>query len=130
MKKMYIYEPAMCCPTGLCGVSVDPELLRISTVVSNLKNNGIEVIRYNLTNNALEFMKNVEVNKLLNEQGMDVMPITIVDGEIVKKGAYPTNEELMTLLNVPRSYLGLEPIKGKIVKKENNHCGCSGKGCC
>lgn len=130
MKKMFIYEPAMCCPTGLCGVSVDPELLRISTIQSNLKNNGIEVVRFNLSNSPLEFMKNVEVNKLLNEGGMDVLPITVVDGEIVKVGAYPSNEELMTFLNVPRSYLGLEPIKGKIVKKKNNDCGCSGKGCC
>ena len=29
MKTMKIFEPAMCCPTGLCGVSVDPELLRV-----------------------------------------------------------------------------------------------------
>lgn len=130
MKKMFIYEPAMCCPTGLCGVSVDPELLRISTIQSNLKNNGIEVVRFNLSNSPLEFMKNVEVNKLLNEGGMDVLPITVVDGEIIKVGAYPSNEELMTFLNVPRSYLGLEPIKGKILKKKNNDCGCSGKGCC
>lgn len=130
MKKMFIYEPAMCCPTGLCGVSVDPELLRISTIQSNLKNNGIEVVRFNLSNSPLEFMKNVEVNKLLNEGGMDVLPITVVDGEIVKVGGYPSNEELMTFLDVPRSYLGLEPIKGNIVKKKNNDCGCSGKGCC
>lgn len=33
MKKMKIFEPAMCGPTGLCGMGVDPELLRISTVL-------------------------------------------------------------------------------------------------
>ena len=43
MKTMKIYEPAMCCPTGLCGVGVDPELLRISTVLNTLKQNGVEV---------------------------------------------------------------------------------------
>ena len=48
MKKMFIYEPAMCCPTGLCGVSVDPELLRLSTVISSLQKNGIEIKRYSL----------------------------------------------------------------------------------
>lgn len=37
MKKMSIYEPALCCETGLCGVNVDPELLRITTVLNNLK---------------------------------------------------------------------------------------------
>ena len=43
MKKMNIYEPAMCCPTGVCGVGVDPELLRISTVLNNLKKKGVEI---------------------------------------------------------------------------------------
>ena len=43
MKEMQIFEPAMCCETGLCGVGVDPELLRISTVLNNLKNNGVVV---------------------------------------------------------------------------------------
>lgn len=49
MKKMFIYESAMCCSTGLCGVSFDPELLRISTVISSLEKNGIKIERYNLT---------------------------------------------------------------------------------
>lgn len=48
MKKMSIYEPALCCETGLCGVNVDPELLRITTVLNNLKNKGIIIARYNL----------------------------------------------------------------------------------
>ena len=43
MKNIEIFEPAMCCSTGLCGVSVDPELLRISTVLNTLKERGIEV---------------------------------------------------------------------------------------
>lgn len=50
MKTMFIYEPAMCCETGLCGVGIDPELLRISTAISNLKKQGIKVERYNLNN--------------------------------------------------------------------------------
>ena len=49
MKKMQIFEPAMCCPTGLCGVGVDPELLRISAVLNSLKKNGVTVDRFNLT---------------------------------------------------------------------------------
>ena len=49
MKRMSIYEPAMCCDTGVCGVNVDPELVRISTVINNLKKNGITIERYNLS---------------------------------------------------------------------------------
>jgi hypothetical protein len=46
MKNMKIFEPAMCCPTGLCGVGVDPELLRISTVLDTLKRHGVIVDRH------------------------------------------------------------------------------------
>ena len=62
MKKITIYEPAMCSPTGLCGVGIDQELLRISTVVSSLEKNGVISERYNLTNSPQEFIKNQEVN--------------------------------------------------------------------
>lgn len=64
MKKMFIYEPAMCCSTGLCGVSVDPELLRLSTVISSLQKNGVEITRYNLTSAPMAFVNNKEVNRL------------------------------------------------------------------
>ena len=67
MKTMFIYEPAMCCESGLCGVGIDPELLRISTVISNLKKQGIKVDRYNLNNFPQEFVKNQDINRLINE---------------------------------------------------------------
>ena len=34
MKKIEIFDPAMCCSTGVCGPGVDPELLRMATMVS------------------------------------------------------------------------------------------------
>lgn len=58
MKKMIIFDPAMCCSTGVCGPGVDPELLRVSTVLSNLKKNGIQVERYNLSHNPEAFVHN------------------------------------------------------------------------
>ena len=38
MKKIEIFDPAMCCPTGLCGTNIDPELMRIAVVIETLKN--------------------------------------------------------------------------------------------
>ena len=83
MKKMQIFETAMCCSTGLCGVGVDPELLRISTVLNALKKNGIEVDRFNLSGSPQEFVDNKVINKFINEKGVDDLPVTILDGEIV-----------------------------------------------
>jgi len=124
MSKMYIYEPAMCCPTGLCGVGIDPELLRISTVLNTLKKNGIEVERYNLSNSPMEFMTNAAVNTLLNEKGVDILPITVFDGNIVITARYPANDEFIKLFNLPKDMLN-DPIK----PKKTGGCGCKG-GCC
>ncbi|MFA6819883.1 MAG: arsenite efflux transporter metallochaperone ArsD [Bacteroidaceae bacterium] len=129
MKKMFIYEPAMCCSTGLCGVGVDPELLRISTVLNSLKKNGIEVERYNLTSAPMKFISNKAVNQLINEKGVDELPAIVLDGEIVITGRYPTNEEIVKLLNVPMSFLGEQPKAVKDTSKKSGGCGCKG-GCC
>lgn len=128
--KMQIFEPAMCCSTGLCGVGVDPELLRISTVLNTLKNNGVEVDRFNLTNAPGEFVTNKTVNAYLNENGVDGLPVIVVDNEIVITGRYPSNEELAKLLNVPDRYIGEQPVQEEALENENQDCGCSGGGCC
>jgi len=102
MKTIKIYETSMCCPTGLCGVSIDPELLRISTVFDMLKKNNVQAERYNLSSAPMEFIKNNEINKIVGDEGVGVLPITLVDDEIVLKGRYPRNEEIMQLLNLPQ----------------------------
>ncbi|MCI2169922.1 MAG: arsenic metallochaperone ArsD family protein, partial [Prevotella sp.] len=43
MKKIEIFDPAMCCSTGVCGPSVDKDLLRMATLIDTLKNMGIEI---------------------------------------------------------------------------------------
>lgn len=100
MKKISIYEEALCCPTGLCGVSIDSELLRISTVINTLKKKGIEVDRFNLSNSPMEFVTNPIVNKLINEKGVDELPYTLVDDAVVVTGRYPTNQEIAGFLDI------------------------------
>lgn len=129
MNKMQIFEPAMCCPTGLCGVGVDPELLRISTVLNTLKNNGIEVDRFNLTSEPMEFIKNKTISELLNSKGVEALPCFLIDGEIVIFGRYPSNEEFSQYLNIPLNRLG-EPKKLLNILPKNSGCGCSDGNCC
>jgi hypothetical protein len=124
MKKMIIFDPAMCCSTGVCGPSVDPELLRVSTVLNRLKNKGVIVERHNLTSNPKAFVDNVDINNLLNSEGVDILPVTVVEGVIVKTKCYPTNEELCTMLEVPSDYL-----KAVLKKPSPKGCGCK-DGCC
>lgn len=105
MRKMTIYEPAMCCSTGLCGVGVDTELLRVSTVISTLTKNEINVDRFNLTNSPQEFIANKVVNTFIRANGLAKFPITVLDGEITITGRYPSNDEFIELLEIPKNYL-------------------------
>jgi hypothetical protein len=93
MKKIEIFDPAMCCSTGLCGTAYDPELLRVATVVSALQKNGADITRHNPASEPKAFTENKTVAAVLEKDGADILPITLVGGEVVKKGAYPANEE-------------------------------------
>ena len=82
MKYMEIFEQAMCCPTGLCGPSIDPELLRVSTVLDTLKQHGIDVGRYNLTSAPLKFVQTKAVTDFLQHHGPEDLPLILVDGTV------------------------------------------------
>ena len=82
MKNIEIFEPAMCCSTGLCGVSVDPELLRISTVLNTLKERGIEVKRYNLTNAPMQFVTNHVVSEFVKLYDSDLAELRELERRI------------------------------------------------
>jgi hypothetical protein len=125
MKKMIIFDPAMCCSTGVCGPSVNPDLLRVSTALNRLKNKDIDIERYNLTNNPQAFVDNKIINELLNSEGVEILPVTILEGEVVKTKGYPTNAEFCKLLEIPEEYLKLK-IQ---IKAKAKDCGCKG-GCC
>lgn len=126
MKKMSIYEPAMCCDTGLCGVGVDPELLRISAVLNALKKNGVAVDRFNLNSAPMAFVNNQVINAFINKNGVEKLPAVMLDDKIIITGRYPTNEELISLLGVPEGYL----TESKTKSNPRGGCGCSGGKCC
>jgi hypothetical protein len=93
MSKVEIFDKALCCATGVCGPSVDPELVRVATAIFLLEQKGYDIKRYNLGFEPAKFVENKEVNKVLNEKGLDSLPIILVEGKVAKIGTYPTNEE-------------------------------------
>lgn len=124
MKKMYLYEPAMCCESGVCGVGVDAELLRVSTVINHLRKNGITVERYNLSSAPAEFIKNKTVNELIHKEGVDILPIAVVEDQMMKSGSYPTNEEFVSWLEISEELLENEK------EKDSDDGCCCGGSCC
>jgi len=85
------------------------------------------VRRYNLNNFPQEFIKNVEINKLIMGDGVESLPAIVIDGKIVMTKKYPTNAEIAELLGVPKSYLGEE--KKSSGRNRGNSC-CGNGGCC
>ena len=62
--KLELFEEALCCSTGVCGPSVDENLLRITGIFESLKKiNQVEANRYNLSSNPADFNKNEAVEK-------------------------------------------------------------------
>ncbi len=99
-----IYDPAMCCSTGMCGPTIDPVLLKVNEAVLTLKKQGVEVMRFNLSQQPKEFVNNKDVADLLQKKGNQALPITIVNEKVFITGKYPHYEDLC-------KELGIEPIK-------------------
>ena len=94
-----LFDPPMCCPTGLCGPTLDQTLLDLNEMILKLQSEGITVQRYQLTSHPQAFLSNPEVMRLVREQQMAALPISVVSGKVIKCGAYPTLTEIKANLN-------------------------------
>lgn len=94
-----IFDPPMCCPTGLCGPTLDQTLLDVSEMILALKAANISIERYQMTSHPNAFMNNYDVMRLVRERQMEALPITIVGGKVIKSGAYPSLNEVQAALN-------------------------------
>ena len=120
--KIEIYDPAMCCSTGVCGPSVDPELVRIQEALRQIQKQAteVQVVRYGLSSDPQAFVANSAVADLLKNEGPECLPLAFVDGELIGKGSYPGNQQLHEILQRAGYELALF---------EKNSCGCD-PGCC
>ena len=93
MKTLQIYDPPMCCSTGVCGPEVDPELVSFAAMLSQLASAGVRVERYNLGQQPMAFVQNAAVKDALQAEGVEVLPLIFLGGELRLKGRYPSREE-------------------------------------
>lgn len=98
--KLEFYEKPMCCPSGICGPSVDETLVRLQENIKTLqdKYSELQVERYQPQTHGLIFMVAKDVAQFVKEEKMKALPITKVNGKIIKKGEYPTLEEIESAL--------------------------------
>lgn len=100
MAKLAVYDPPMCCSTGVCGPAVDESLVRFAADLDWLRQRGATVERFNLTQQPHAFVENAVVKGALREGGSKCLPVILVDGSLVSQGAYPSRETLATWLKV------------------------------
>ncbi len=112
--KIEVFDPALCCPTGVCGPSVDPELTRISRLHHQLVTKGYDVKRYNLAQEPDQFAKNQQVNELLESEGPDGLPAVVVNGELSFNGRYPKVEEFAEWFDFDPKEMKVKEPKKKI----------------
>ena len=108
MKKIEIFDPAMCCPTALCGTNISTELMRIAVVIETLKKQGITVTRHNLRDEPQVYVTNQVVNDYLQKYGAEALPITLVDGEVAVSKTYPTTRQMSEWSGVNLEFI---PVK-------------------
>lgn len=89
-----IFDPPMCCPTGMCGPTIDQTLLDLSETILSLQKEGFGVARYQMTSHPQAFLGNAEVMRLVREKQMDALPIVVVRGEVLTSGRYPSLTEI------------------------------------
>ena len=93
MKKIEVFDPSLCCSTGVCGVEVDQALVTFAADVDWAKQNGAHIERYNLAQQPQTFADNATVKGFLQRSGQDALPLILVDGEVALAGRYPKRAE-------------------------------------
>jgi Arsenical resistance operon protein ArsD len=122
MKKLEVFDPAMCCSTGVCGVDVDPVLAQFAADLKWVEEQGISVQRHNLGQEPQAFAANSDVVREM-EAGMDRLPILTVDGHIVSIGMYPSRQQLA-------QKLGVSSVEASVQTTQNKSCCSPKSGCC
>ena len=119
MSTIQIYDPALCCSTGVCGVDVDQQLVNASADLDWAKQNGAQIERFNLAQQPMAFAENSVIKGFLERSGAEALPVILVDGEMALAGRYPNRTELARWADIALT----------TDDKPAGNC-CSGSRCC
>lgn len=89
-----IFEPSMCCESGVCGPEPDKALIDLQNLILLLKKAGIETKRYAINQAPMVFVQNQEVSSFIKANGPGKLPLVLLDGQIIQSECYPTLDEL------------------------------------
>ncbi|MFA5924708.1 MAG: arsenite efflux transporter metallochaperone ArsD [Methylococcaceae bacterium] len=118
MTNIQVFDPALCCSTGVCGVDVDQQLVGFSADVDWAKQNGAQIERFNLAQQPMAFAENPIVKSFLERSGAEALPLILVDNEVALAGRYPNRDELARWAGIVQ------------VEEKSEAACCGGSKCC
>jgi hypothetical protein len=131
MATIRVFEPALCCNTGVCGPDLDDKLVTFTADLNHLQGLGADIERHNLANDPTAFATDDTVRAFLTVAGSEGLPLTLVDGVTVLTGAYPAREQLIRFAG-----LAAEPTPAvvpvgvtSLMVSDAGDCGCGPEGC-
>jgi hypothetical protein len=124
MTSVKVYDPAVCCSTGVCGPDADATIAQFAAALDKAKKSGVAVDRFTLAHQPGEYVKNTAVKGLLDSEGVDCLPIVFVGDEIVSKGDYPTGAALFAKLGMEADSSDTAPAEACCAPAEKTSSGC------
>ncbi len=100
MTAVQVYDPAMCCSTGVCGPEIDPALAQFAGDLEWLKTQGITVRRFNLAQEPESFCDHAGVKEILDRSGGDELPVIVIGDKVATSGRYPRRDELAAMVGL------------------------------
>ena len=131
MKKIQVFDPALCCSSGVCGTDVDQKLVDFSADVDWARQQGLAIERFNLAQQPMAFVETAAVKALLERSGESALPTTLVDGEVAFAGRYPSRADLTRWLGeathatpkkLPRTVAARAALAARPGRSEFRHC--------
>lgn len=135
MTTITVYDPAMCCSTGICGTDVDQRLVDLAADLDWLKAKGVRVQRFGLSREPAEFVANDTIRQIMKDSEGDDLPVCMMDGALKAKARYPGRAELADWTGLPVATLAVEGSGGDIAKTSSccspaKAASASPTGCC
>lgn len=138
MATLTVYDPPMCCASGVCGADVDQRLVNLAADLDWLKTQGVAVRRIALSQEPAEFVANETIRDLMQASDGDDLPAFVVDGALVATARYPSRAELAGWVGASRDAAQPAPVPMASPRREGDCCGGSAAvatgaktgGCC
>jgi Arsenical resistance operon protein ArsD len=122
MTKIEVFDPTLCCSSGVCGPDVDQQLVDFSAAVAWARQQGAQIERFNLAQQPMAFAQNAVIKAQLERWGAGALPVTLVDGALVLAGSYASRDDLARWAGLAVAGTEPEPTPA------TSACACTG-GC-